>query len=508
MSTNARHAVEVIHLTRRDSIDTMREMLESARPGAQVWLVVPWRYPLLRSLVHLKLLRRAAESAALDLRLVSTHSETRTLARAAGILVHWFVPPGLAGARHQRRHDVPTLAARVMPVEGGVAAGWQRRPRNLGIGSVVLALGVSVGLLAVMLGVGLALVPTAKVTIEPVARPVAARFDVVADTTYREVAADKMIVPARVVQVIVEGRGETPASGRADVPDAQATGRVVFANKTDSPVVVPKGTIVRTGSGAVVRFATTSAVELPGSLYASASTGIVALDAGPVGNVQALTINVVEGEIATRVEVLNDAPTGGGTVKGVPVIDATDFDRLRGEMVAKLQQQAYEQFIAELAPGEFVPPESVEAQVMSQSFDQVTGERSDVLSMTMKVVVRGVSVDGNSLYELAIAELEAQAAEGHSVIEDSLVLDRSNRVTVEQNGLRFSASARGMVAPDIDVAHVKRLLRGKQVNDAAAALSETLELAAPPYIEVQPGGWRYMPWLPARLEVLISSEVD
>ena len=188
--------------------------------------------------------------------------------------------------------------------------------------------------------------------------------------------------------------------------------------------------------------------------------------------------------------------------------DATDFDRLRGEMVAKLQQQAYEQFIAELAPGEFVPPESVEAQVMSQSFDQVTGERSDVLSMTMKVVVRGVSVDGNSLYELAIAELEAQAAEGHSVIEDSLVLYRSNRVTVEQNGLRFSASARGMVAPDIDVAHVKRLLRGKQVNDAAAALSETARARGAALHRVQPGGWRYMPGCLARLEVLISSEVD
>jgi len=508
LSDHAQRPVEVIYLTRRDSIEAVREMLENATPGAQVWLVAPWRHWLTRSLVHLKLLKRAAEGAALDLRLVSTHSETRTLARTAGIPVHWFVPPGLGRYRRQRREGAPELAARVVPVEGGVAPGWRRRPRNLGLGAALLSLGVCAGLVAVMLGVGLALVPTAKVTIEPVARPVSARFDVNANTTYREVAADKMIVPARVVQVIVEGRGETPASGRADVPDAQATGRVVFANKTNSPVVVPKGTIVRTGSGAVVRFTTTTAVELPGSLYASAAAGIVALDPGPVGNVQALTINVIEGEVATRVEVLNDGPTGGGTVKGVPVIDPADFDRLRGEMIAKLQQQAYEQFIAELAPGEFVPPESVEAQVMSQSFDQVAGERSDVLSMTMKVVVRGVAVDGNSVYELAISELEAQAEEGHGVIEDSLVLDRSNRVTVEQNGLRFSASARAMVAPEIDVERVKRGLRGKTVDEAQEHLAETLQLEAPPLVEVEPSGWKYLPWLPARLEVLISSEVS
>lgn len=508
MPRSADRAVEVIHLTRRDSIDAVREMLESATPGAQVWLVTPWRFRLTRNLVNLKLLKRSAEGAALDLRLVSTHSETRALARTAGIPVYWFVPPGLGRYRRARRPGAPELASRVVPVEGEVAWGWRRRPRNLGFGAAVLSLGVSAALVAVILGVGLALVPTATVTLEPVARPVSARFDVKADTTYREVSVDRMIIPARVAQVIVEGRGETPASGRTDVADAQATGRVVFANKTSSPVVVPKGTIVRTGSGTVVRFATTSAVELPGSLYASAPVGIVALDPGPVGNVQALTINAVEGEVATRVDVLNDAPTSGGTVKGAPVIDPADFDLLRAEMVGKLQQQAYEQFVSELGPGEFVPPESVEAQVMSQSFDQVAGERSDVLSMTMKVVVRGVAVDGNSLLELAVATIEEQIEEGHSVIEDSLVLDRSNEVFVERNGLRFAASVRGMVAPDIDVTRVKRALRGKTVDEAEELLAETLQLETAPLVEVEPSGWKYVPWLPGRVEVRISSEVS
>lgn len=508
MSRGVHGTVEVIHLMRRDSIDAVREMLESATPGAQVWLVTPRRCGLLRSLVNLKLLRRAAEGAALDLRLVSSHSETRALARVAGVPVHWFVPPGLGRYRRARRANAPELASRVVPVERGLGRAWRRRPRNLGLGAALLSLVVSVGLMAVILGVGLALVPTATVTLEPVAWPVSAQFEVRANTTYREVAADRMIVPARVVQVIVEGRGETPASGRADVPDAQATGRVVFANRTNSPVIVPQGTIVRTGSGVVVRFATTSVVELPGSLFASAPVGIVALEPGLVGNVRALIINVVEGEMATHVDVLNDAPTSGGTVKGVPRVEAADFDRLRGEMVSKLQQQAYEQFIAELAPGEFVPPESVEAQVMSQSFDQVAGERSDFLSMTMKVVVRGVAVDGNALLDLAIAALEGQSEEGHSVIENSLVLERSDRVLVEQNGLRFDASAQGMVAPNIDVERVERMLRGKTVSEAEELLEETLQLRTAPIIEVQPSGWEYLPWLPARVEVRISSEVS
>lgn len=198
--------------------------------------------------------------------------------------------------------------------------------------------------------------------------------------------------------MIVEGRGETPASGRIDVLDAQATGRVVFANKTNSPVVVPKGTIVRTGSGTVVRFATTSDVQLPGSLYASAPVGIVALEPGPVGNVQALTINVVEGEVAMRVDVLNDAPTSGGTVKGVPVVDP-DFIgcEARWWLAAAAGLRAVRCGVG---------PRRVRATRVGRgsgdvavASNQLAGQRSEFLSMTMKVVVRGVAVDGNSLYE-------------------------------------------------------------------------------------------------------------
>lgn len=64
--------------------------------GAQVWLVTPWRCRLTRNPVYLKLLKRAAEGAALDLRLVSANSETRLLAREAGIPCTGSCPPACA----------------------------------------------------------------------------------------------------------------------------------------------------------------------------------------------------------------------------------------------------------------------------------------------------------------------------------------------------------------------------------------------------------------------------
>ena len=78
-------ATEVIYLNRRDSVETVRELLASATPGAQVWLVAPWGMRLANDLLRLKLIARVARHAGLDLRLVSAHANTRVLAREAGI---------------------------------------------------------------------------------------------------------------------------------------------------------------------------------------------------------------------------------------------------------------------------------------------------------------------------------------------------------------------------------------------------------------------------------------
>ena len=176
----------------------------------------------------------------------------------------------------------------------------------------------------------------------PVAVPVAGELAVTAVNLNTAVDYGNATIPARVVQVIVSGTGETPTTGSLDGPDEHASGQVVFVNRTTSPVTVPKGTIVRTGSGTNVRFYTVTAVEVAGSLYAFRRVGVIAMDPGPSGNVQPLTINVVEGDLAASVEVLNDTATTGGTIKRVPLVDAADFDVARNETLAKLHGSSFD----------------------------------------------------------------------------------------------------------------------------------------------------------------------
>ncbi|MBC7257393.1 MAG: hypothetical protein H5T66_14945, partial [Chloroflexi bacterium] len=231
--------------------------------------------------------------------------------------------------------------------------------------------------------------------------------------------------------------------------------------------------------------------------------GIIALDPGPVGNAQPLTINIVEGDIGYKVDVLNTSPTQGGTVRRTPVVTAEDFERLSAKLLEQLTRDAYAQLVGELEEGEFIPAQSLDVRIMSQTYDQVVGQRSAVASMTMKVVARGTAVDGKALEQLAIQFLIQRGAEGEElqIIPDSLVIRRSEEIEKDRDEILFSVQARGMVTPVIDIARLQAHLRGKTIAAAEAWLSENVTLAGPPHVSVQPSWWERLPWLPARLKV-------
>lgn len=502
--------IEVISLSRHDSIDAVCQALGQMTPGAQVWLVAPWGARQMRSLLNLRRLRRVADRAGLDLRFVSGRTHTRLLARDAGLDVYTALPLSLR--RYRRRLHAAEgggasapLAARRVAVDAAPRA-HRRGGRRLTLGGVLAAL-LAIAFLALAVGAAvLALVPSAEVVVRPVARPVSAAFRVTADPTYRQIDYGRAVVPARWVQVSIEDRAEEPATGGLDVPDGYATGEVIFSNRSDQAVVVPQGTIVRTGSGLSARFATLDAVEVPAQLYGAARAPIVALEPGMVGNVGALTINTIEGEMGYAVSVLNTSPTQGGTVKRVPLVTEEDFERLRARLTEQLQERAYEELVAELEKGEFIPAQSLEVIPLAAERDQVVGQRSATASMTLKLVVRGIAVSGSAIDALAVELLERDASDQEwHIIPDSLRVTRSEQIYWDDDNMLIDVQARGMVAEVVDAEKVQRGIRGKPLAEAEGWLQENLALAEPPSIALLPTWWDRLPWLPGRLKVQISA---
>jgi len=519
-----RQRVEVIYLRGAglgakappaDGIETIRELLASATPGAQVWLVAPWGMRLTNDLLRLKLIARVARSYGLDLRLVTIHSHTRMLAREAGIPVYAWVPWRLRRYRRARPGSPAEghAAARVQPVKTGLGWRWRRRPRNLALGPVLLALAGTALVLAMAAGTLLLLIPRAEVTVHPVVRDVKVSFTATANPRLLTTDYGRAMIPARYIQVIVSGRGQVPASEVVAVPAEHSSGEVVLVNRTREELVIPQGTIVRSAAGRVVRFYTLAEVTLPPELYAHRRVGVIAMEPGSNGNVNALTITVVEGELANRVEVINDAPTRGGAEESVPVVAADDINMLRDTLWQRLYGQAYEELKAQIEPGEFVPIQSMSqdsVEVMSFEADQAWGARSDYATGEMRVVAKALAVDGNALNDLAIAMLEAtagQAADGFRVLPDSLVVIRAPDATHASNldGLVFDVVARGSLGPDITEEQVRSWVRGKDPDKAAQLLVDRMELVDEPTIRVWPSWWGRLPLLPGRVDVAMSA---
>jgi hypothetical protein len=462
---------------------------------------------MLQSQVDMALLRRVADDLGLDLVLVA-EGDTADLARLMGLRV----APSEERAqrvRSQRRWGVFTPPTEATPdillpsyelpqtIAGGERAGRPRHWRRQ-----IAALAGAYGL-ALLLLLGLALlVPSATIVLDPEGSRVSAEAEVMASVDVGQVDYEHGWVPARLVEIEAADEEEGQATGRLSIPDQHAQGEVVFANKSVERVVVPKGTVVRTDDGVLTRFYTLLDVEVPGTFGATARVPILAFEPGPRGNVDALTIRVVEGDASYYVEVLNDQPTHGGGHTRVSIVSRADYDRLRANLVQRLQGEAYDLLVQELEPGEWVPPDTIEVAIVEEVFDKLLDEPADTLRLTMKVRVTGVAVQGQATKELMARQLEIRDGEGRMVNEATLRVEQPVGMTeVDGQLVRFKARASAMLVRPIDQRAMSMHLAGQDLQSVTARLSGVYALQHPPEIRIWPSWWPRLPWLPWRIRI-------
>ncbi len=492
---------QIIYLEHQDNIATIRDKLERAQTN-EVVLVVPSRFAPLRELVNLKLLKRYAQHLALDLALVVKDSTTQVLAREEGFVLL----PNVDKARQIRA--VRAAPQPVAPSTGPTSVSWQQdraaaAPRRA-VGARLVALLVLLALLGgVAFGVVYLALPSATVTLAPATRQVAAEMEIVAVPGLTEIDYGAGQIPASSVVVEIEGTAETTTTDRRDIPDARASGSVVFANKTNEAVVIPKDTIVRTGSGTPVRFYTVTDVELPAQRGAHGRVNIIAVEPGPAGNVGRATINQVEGEASFKVDVLNDERTTGGTVKRVNVVALDDQVRLKAELVERLKREAYARLQGQLTALEFIPAETLQLAIVNEQYSHNVGEATDVLSLRLAIRAAGTLVGGEEANTLMLHMLERDTPAGYKIAPATLRFAPGEVLAVEGATVRFRMQASGTALSDISEEQVRSIIRGKTVAEAREVLLDRWEFHEPPQLAVSPEWINRVPWLAYRITVQI-----
>lgn len=476
---------QVIHLEVDDDISTVRARLKQAE-APRVLLVVPPGCQAFDSLLDFKLLQRYAESLALEVALVTMASKTRVLARQVGFSVFVSAKRGRK-AKWRRPKAIPR---------------WGRR---LSWGERIFAAFIFVVALSVLLASALLIVPSAEVTLVPGSEAVSAIVQVQADPELERINYDTGQIPARVVKAQLEGTAQIPVTGAKDAPDEPARGMVLFVNKINQPVIVPKGTVVATSTGSTVRFATVEDVTLPETVGGTAEAEVVAFDPGPTGNVRANLINSVEGPLSLQVGVTNPEPMRGGSVKQVGMVTTADKERLKAALLQQLQQEALAQLSEQLREGEFLASETVAVdQIVTEIYDKFLEEQADVLTLEMEVMLRGTAIEEEDAKVLIQAGLEAEVPEGFALVSQGLEYQMGEITEVEDGKVSFVMRGSGLMATQIDVRAIKEAIRGRPLDWAEDYLSQNLRLEEAPIIEVTRTWPGRMPWLGFRISVSIQ----
>lgn len=508
--------MKVIELTGTETITAVHDLLsQCVQPGQgasaeEVLLYVPKGTEALENnRVNLALLRRWADNLSLRLALVIEHRETRGLAREVGLLV-------VHSVEQAKRHSLRYLDQRRRRQQGlpprpisSILRSPPTRPNGAKAGRssrrIAAALASAFLLLAILVGAMVLMIPSATVELAPVSEPVEATMQIRAVAGLSDVSYETGEIPARTISVERSGASNYPTTGRTEVPDGHAEGMVVFANKTTIGVTITKGTVVRTSTGDNVRFFTVADAWLPGTLYGSVRVGILAAEPGPRGNVAPLKINVVEGELAAQVDVLNDARTTGGSVRRMGVVDGADVAALRAKLMKQLQQEAYLEITAGLAQTEFVAPDSLAISVIDEQFDHKVGDLADELGLTMQVKVTGLAVDTAQGHALLLSLLAQRIKSGYGLVEGSTSYSSAEQVSADAEKASYNMTVRGIIAPAIDRDQTARLISGKTVTAAQDLLTGNLKLTGKPVIKLVNSLGGRLPLWSRRIRIIVSA---
>lgn len=516
---------QIIRLQGNEDIHALRTIVARAQTD-RVLLVVPRRHPALNRLVRLKLLVRQAHDHGKQLALVTRDPDIRELAREINLSVfrsvsdgqrarRWAGASGIlsgngdlktaaVGATSQQPHPLP----RPLTWRTGRAGVLERR-RELGKGGDwgerIALTGLGIGLLVVLVAVLVLVVPSAQITLVPRQDQLSVLVSFVADPDVEVANLGAATVPAQVISAVLEATAQTPTSGRKDVPDARATGTVLFVNLTDQAVPVPAGTIVSTSSAIPVKFRTLQPVTVPPGADQRAIAPIEAVRPGLEGNVAAQQINEIEGPAGVVLRVLNPDPIQGGTVKQAAIVTAADKEQLREQLRQRLNQEVLHELQTRTPSDSYFVQESIAVETITESFDRQVDEQADVLSLLVRVRATALAVARSDVERMARRSLLDRVPEGFVLLDEGMRVDIQQSESAEEGAIRVVAMANGVVAAELNGNLVRTLIRGQPLDEAGSILLDRLPLAADPVIEVSPSWWPRVPYLPLRIFVRVAA---
>lgn len=497
--------------------------------GKRVALELPEGWRELDSVACVRLLQRQAQVQNVELALVTRDPTTRQAARQVGVPV-FLQPQDAAGDGWHMKPLFPLIDLRQPDRDLPEPPPWRRteevkriarptlhqarqarirkeqkyrRPTPAWVGWIGnIFMGAMI--VAVLAAFSYYVLPAATITVSPGRVPLTANVNItavsgleVADLTARQ-------LPARPIKADLVEKGAVPTTGSSQKATDRAVGEVVFSNLGSAPVAIPVGTSVSTSSGTPVEFRTTREAMLESGVGTRTIVPVEAVEPGTTANVRANTINTVNGSLRFRARVSNPGGTFGGGAALVPVVTQADRDQLVAILQGEAERKAYEALTAQLEPGEWLPPESVQTFVVAQSFDQYNDEEATDLSGTVRVLAQGLAISERDANDIILAAIERKVPPNARLVADSVNVQRQPGAEFLTSSVGFTMTATADYTTPIDPDEVRDAVHGLAPGKAAETLKARWLLAGEPEIYLDPAWKGTLPDIDSRIQVRVD----
>ena len=489
---------QIITLESHDDLISVRDRMSWAKTP-RILLVWPKYEKVTLRQVDLKVLQRHATTLGAQLGLVTRARRVREDAEALHIpvfestgqaqRVSWPKPRRRRIKWHPPAKDLREQREQLSASQEA----WRAHP-------MTRVSAFLVGVLAVLSLVAL-FIPHAQITLNPVSRMQSLTLPVTASPAVESVFITGSI-PAREKRVILDGVQTVIVTGAAVIPQSKAKGIVEFRNLTQQAVNIPVGTVVQNADG--IRFMTTEDGEMDAGVGKMLELPIEAVDGGVAGNLEAETINAIEGRLGLSLSVTNPEPTSGG--RELPSVQASDADRERAKelLMQSLEEDARQKFMEELESGDLLFERTMTlSQTLSEEYDPPAGAAGTKLTLTMQVEYSVQYADASDLIQLASLALNASIPLGFSAASDVVTVKPVTTPFLNPDGsARWTMRAERRIVQQIDTAQVTQMIQGFGAWNVVSQLKENLPLASAPDVQLSPSWWPWMPIVPFRISVV------
>jgi hypothetical protein len=428
---------QIIQLEPHDDTISIKDKMGWSQTG-RVALIWPSRGHVMDRRLDLVLLQRHSQSLGVQIALVTRDTEVRFQARQLGIPVFRTVREAQTERwKRQRRKgslEIPPASdeERISRVES-LLANPIHRSRETRILSLPLRIAIFGLAVLAVLSIANVLLPSAEVQTDPGEITQQITLSVQADDSIDEINLAG-VLPARWINVSVEGRGSLPATGSINIPHGYASGEVVFQNLTDQVISIPAGTVVSTANSSD-RFRTVRDTRLPAGAGAQASSPVNAIQPGSRSNLASNRIVAVEGDLGVKVIVSNPSPIAGGSMISSTAPTADDRARLKKELTTKLSLTALQEIENNLSPDDILLSDQPQlVRVISEVYEPDGAQPAFELELILRLDFKAPFVAAKDMYEFADSILDANMPEGYAVVPGSLQIDQL-QTPVFDNGI-------------------------------------------------------------------------